>query len=79
MKNYSSDHENPIPPIVTRMITYNAKRVRVILMPEVPGKPNAMGTPPPYKWWKIVAFSDPTLSENARLSRDEGMRRLLAK
>lgn len=78
-EDYSSENEVPRPPIVARMITYSAKHVRVILMPEVPGKPNAIGTPPPYQWWTIVAFSDPRLQTNAKLSREEGMRRLLAK
>lgn len=78
-EDYASDHEVPLPAIVARTITYNAKHVRVILMPEVPGKPNAMGTPPPYKWWTIVGFSDPDLTSNAALSRPEGMRRLLGK
>lgn len=78
-EDYASDHEVPLPPMVARTITYNAKHVRVILMPEVPGRPNAMGTPPPYKWWTIVAFSDPDLNANAALSRAEGMRRLLSK
>jgi hypothetical protein len=76
-EDYSSENEVPRPPIVARMMTYKAKHVRVILMPEVPGKPNAMSTPPPYKWWTIVAFSDPGLSAKAGLSRAEGMRRLL--
>jgi hypothetical protein len=75
-EDYASDYEVPRPPIVARMITYNAKHVRVILMPEVPGKPNAMDTAPPYKWWTIVAFSDPDVNANAPLSRAEGMRRL---
>ena len=78
-EDYASDQEVPRPPIVARTITYNAKHVRVILMPEVPGRPNAMGTPPPYKWWTIVGFSDPGLTSNAALSRTEGMQRLLAK
>ena len=65
-EDYSSENEVPRPPIVARTITYNSKHVRVILMPEVPGKPNAMGTPPPYHWWTIVAFSDPGLSAKCR-------------
>jgi len=78
-EDYSSENEVPRPPIVARMITYNSKQVRVILMPQVPGKPNAMGTPPPYRWWTIVAFSDPRLTENTALTREEGMRRLLGR
>ena len=76
-EDYSSENEAPRPRIVTRVMTYRSKHVRVVLMPTLSRQPNA--STPPYQSWTIVAFVDPDLSTYARLSSREGFRRLLGK
>jgi hypothetical protein len=76
-EDHSSENEVPRPRIVTRVMTYRSKHVRVVLMPTISHHPNASTLP--YQSWTIVAFVDPDLSTYARLSRREGFRRLLDK
>jgi hypothetical protein len=74
-EDYSSENEVPRPRIVTRVMTYRSKHVRVVLMPTISRQAKASTLP--YQSWTIVAFVDPDLSTYARLSRREGFRRLL--
>lgn len=49
----STENDKPRPPIVTRLMTYNAENVRLVFVPDRPGAP-------PYKDWRLVMCIDPT-------------------
>lgn len=65
----SSEYENPRPPIVTRMIEYRKERVRFVLFPDAP-----VGSPPPYKRWKLLGMQDSR--DNSVLTASEVERRM---
>lgn len=49
----SSEYEKPRPPIVTKQLIYKKEKVRAVYVPEAP-----VGSPPPYKKWKLLGFQD---------------------
>jgi hypothetical protein len=49
----STQHDSPRPPIVTRFLIYDAERVRAVYVPDA-----KVGTPPPYRRWKLMGFQD---------------------
>ena len=65
----SAENEKPRPPLVTKMIEYKKENVRFVLLANAP-----MGTPPPYKSWKLMGYQDPR--DNKVLSAEEVERRL---
>lgn len=68
----TTEHDSPRPPIVTRMLEYRKERVRFTFFPDVP-----MGSPPPYREWKLMGFQDPTT--NAVINADEVEKRMKAR
>ena len=65
----STEYDKPRPPFVTRMLEYKKERVRFALLANAP-----IGTPPPYKSWKLIGTQDP--KDNSVISADEAERRL---
>lgn len=65
----STEHDRPRPPIVTRMLIYKKEGVRAAYVPDA-----RLGTPPPYRKWRLIGFQDPT--NNAVLSAAEVVRRM---
>jgi len=66
----SSANEQPRPPIVTRILTYNQERVRAVYHANV-----GFGTPLPKSFdWRLIGFTDP--EKNVALSPDAAIRRL---
>lgn len=65
----SSEYENPRPPFVTRMIEYRREGVRFTLLANAP-----IGSPPPYKSWKLMGYQDP--KNNEVISQAEAEKRL---
>jgi hypothetical protein len=47
----STENEKPPRPFVTRRLIYEAENLRVVYMPDV-----KIGTPPPFKKWKLFGF-----------------------
>jgi hypothetical protein len=47
-------NEKPRAPLVTKMIEYKRENVRFVLIANGP-----IGSPPPYKSWKLMGFQDP--------------------
>lgn len=54
----SSENEKPRPPIVTRQMIYEKEGIRAVYVPDAP-----IGTPPPYKSWKLMGFQDQRTNE----------------
>ena len=54
----SSENEKPRPPIITRQMIYEKEGVRAVYVPDAP-----IGTPPPYKSWKLMGFQDQRTNE----------------
>ena len=50
-RDVSSENERPRPPIVTRQLIYKKEDVRAVYVPDAP-----VGSPPPYKSWKLMGF-----------------------
>lgn len=65
----STQYDTPRPPMVTRILTYRSKRVRLIYTPDA-----QMGAPPPYQDWIFVGATDPTAE--TKLSGTEAVTRL---
>lgn len=69
---YSAEHEKPRPPLVTQQLDYKKAGVRVLLMADV-----SIGTPPPYKQWKLLGYQD--LKTKNKISTAEFETRMAAK
>jgi hypothetical protein len=70
-QDYSAEDETPRPPMVTRLLTYRAERVRLIYMPT----DFTFGMPPPYRnGWVLVSALDHLASK--AISSQEAARRL---
>lgn len=65
----STEYDKPRPPFVTRMIEYKKENVRFSLLANAP-----IGSPPPYKSWKLLGFQDPR--DNKVISADEVEKRM---
>ena len=65
----STEHDNPRPPIVSRLITYKKEHVRAAYIPDA-----QEGADPPYANWKFIGFQDPR--NNEVLSAAEATKRL---
>jgi len=65
----STEYDRPRPPIVTRMLEYRKERVRFVFFPDAP-----MGSPPPYRSWKLIGMQD--TRDNSVLSANEVTRRM---
>lgn len=65
----STEYDKPRPPFVTRMIEYRKENVRFSLLANAP-----IGSPPPYKSWKLIGFQDPR--NNKVISADEVEKRM---
>lgn len=65
----STEYDKPRPPFVTRMIEYKKENVRFSLLASGP-----IGSPPPYKSWKLMGFQDPR--DNKVISADEVEKRM---
>lgn len=65
----SSEYETPRPPIVTKQLIYKKESVRAVYVPDAP-----VGSPPPYKRWKLLGFQDQRT--NQVLNADEVVRRM---
>ncbi len=65
----STQYDNPRPPMVTRLLTYEASAVRAIYIADAP-----MGAPPPYKGWKLVGLTDP--NSNTAITPTEAATRM---
>jgi hypothetical protein len=63
--------DNPRPPLVTRTMTFNRHRLKVVMIADAPA-----GAPPPYKRWLLTGLLDPLTNEP--LSADEIEKRLSA-
>lgn len=57
----SSENEVPRPPIVTRWLIYQKENIRAVYFPDAP-----VGSPPPYKKWKLIGFQHHTTNEVIR-------------
>jgi hypothetical protein len=57
----SSENERPRPPIVTRQLIYIKENVRAVYVPGAP-----VGSPPPYRSWKLMGFQDQRTNEVLR-------------
>ena len=68
-KIVSSEYEKPRPPLVVRLLRYEKERVQFILLADAP-----VGSPPPYKSWRLLGASDPI--DKTAISMDEAERRL---
>jgi hypothetical protein len=49
----STENDKPRPPIVTKQLIYVKERVRAVYYPDGP-----VGSPPPYRKWKLLFFQD---------------------
>jgi hypothetical protein len=49
----SSEHEVPLPPLVTRSLVYKPENVRAVFIADAP-----LGAPPPYARWKLLGFQN---------------------
>jgi hypothetical protein len=65
----STAYDKPRPLIVTRLLTYEAQRVRAIYVPDVANS----DVPPPYDRWKLVGLTDPK-SQTSISSREAATR-----
>ena len=65
----STEYDKPRPPFVTRMIEYKKENVRFTFLANAP-----IGSPPPYKSWKLLGFQDP--KDNTVISADEVEKRM---
>lgn len=64
-------HDDPRPPIPSRLLEYQPERVRALFLPL-----QRVGAPPPYTWW-LIGVTD-TATEKL-ITLDEADRRLLAR
>jgi hypothetical protein len=67
-RDTSSQFENSRPPIVTRIVEYRSRGLRIVYLADAP-----MGSPPPYSW-KFIGASD--IPSNKLISMDELQQRL---
>jgi hypothetical protein len=65
----SSESETPRPPIVTKQLIYRKENVRAVYVPDAP-----VGSPPPYKGWRLLGFQDQRTNEVLKV--EEVVRRL---
>jgi hypothetical protein len=49
----STEYDKPRPPLVTRWLSYKRAGVTAVYLADV-----QLGTPPPYKTWKLVGVND---------------------
>jgi hypothetical protein len=64
--------DNPRPPLVTRTMTFNKHRLKVVMLAD-----GEAGASPPYKRWLLMGLLDPQTNE--ALSAEEIQKRLSAK
>ena len=65
----STKNDTPRPPIVTRFITYYNSDIKILAIADA-----NIGSPPPYKGWKVIGFTDS--NSRAKLSASEAKQRL---
>lgn len=65
----STEYDRPRPLIVTRMLEYRKERVRFVFFPGA-----SVGSPPPYRSWKLMGIQD--TRDNSVLSASETTRRM---
>ena len=68
----STEYDKPRPPFVTRMSEYRKENVRIALLANAP-----IGSPPPYKSWRLIGFQD--LKSNEVIAEAEANQRLGAR
>jgi hypothetical protein len=71
----STDHDNPRPPIPSRIVEYKKQRLRFLF---IPGGGSKLGDPPPYKW-KFVGVTDMTAANPSKarvVNPSEAVRRM---
>ena len=61
---FSSENEAPRPPPIVRALVYHPENVRVLFIPDAP-----VGTPPPFKRWKLLGFQNSETNEALEVSR----------
>jgi hypothetical protein len=65
----STEYDKPRPPMVTKFLTYTKERVRFVFLANGP-----VGSPPPYRKWRLLGAQDPR--GNEPLNADEVERRM---
>lgn len=50
----STEYDKPRPPLVTKFVIYKNENVRFVFLADAP-----VGSPPPYKKWKLLGAQDP--------------------
>lgn len=65
-KFMSTEYDKPRPPIVTRILEYKKERVTLAFFPDV-----QLGTPPPYKTWRLLGARDPVADKPMSLAEAE--------
>lgn len=50
----STEYDKPRPPMVTKFLVYKKEGVRFVFLADAP-----IGSPPPYKSWKLIGAQDP--------------------
>lgn len=65
----STENDSPRPPLVTKWIVYRKAKVRITFLPDAP-----VGSPPPYRRWKVMALQDSETLEP--LTSEEVQRRI---
>lgn len=68
----STEYDKPRPPLVTKFLTYKKENVRFVFLADAP-----VGSPPPYKKWKLLGAQDPT--NNSVLKAEEVERRMASR
>jgi hypothetical protein len=68
----STEYDNPRPPLVTKFVIYKKENVRFVFLADAP-----IGSPPPYKSWKLLGAQDPR--DDSVLRAEEVERRMASR